>query len=806
MEGPNAPGECGDMAVLRRQLHSFIVLLLLVPSFYCKRHLKPVSDAEATKYLSNYGYVSTSNVLQSAPRSEVGLDREELFSSLKTAIRKFQEFAGLRQTGELDDTTKRKMAEPRCGVTDVLAITSGRGAAFKWNKNDLTYSIESYSLDLPQDDIRLSLTFVYFVLRAMAQAFNMWSQVTPLNFKQVPTRGDIRIRFATRSHGDPWPFDGTGRVLAHATMPPTGMLHFDDDENWVYMDPKKISEYDYMDLLAVAVHESGHTLGLEHSRDESSIMAPFYQETVDAHGNYKMPKLNSDDITKIQDIYGPRRGALPNNDDVDSGPPRRSSPGDSGRGSSRGGGGLFDRIKSFFGFGDSHSSSADRNRGDSNANSHSSVPVDPGSFSSGSGSFFHSGSADSGRDSDSSFDSTECPKDADGVTTIDGITYLFSGSKVYEISGERVGKVHSLKQLFPNSPAYVQGVLTVPYSGVILLFQHRQVYAYTRDRLRGNFRLDSRYPKRLPSDVTFNPMGAFVWIDGREVLVNAPDEEHFRTTMMSTPDRQGDLHPVIREEGGGGLFDRIKSFFGFGDSHSSSADRNRGDSNANSHSSVPVDPGSFSSGSGSFFHSGSADSGRDSDSSFDSTECPKDADGVTTIDGITYLFSGSKVYEISGERVGKVHSLKQLFPNSPAYVQGVLTVPYSGVILLFQHRQVYAYTRDRLRGNFRLDSRYPKRLPSDVTFNPMGAFVWIDGREVLVNAHDFAIYDDNWNKVTLQNKLSNYFDNLPNEPLRGAVINGNLVTFFANDNVYKYDVKKRHVIGGAIPLRSYLHC
>ncbi|VDM40404.1 unnamed protein product [Toxocara canis] len=593
------------MAVLRRQLHSFIVLLLLVPSFYCKRHLKPVSDAEATKYLSNYGYVSTSNVLQSAPRSEVGLDREELFSSLKTAIsggklgndsfsyRKFQEFAGLRQTGELDDTTKRKMAEPRCGVTDVLAITSGRGAAFKWNKNDLTYSIESYSLDLPQDDIRLSLTFVYFVLRAMAQAFNMWSQVTPLNFKQVPTRGDIRIRFATRSHGDPWPFDGPGRVLAHATMPPTGMLHFDDDENWVYMDPKKISEYDYMDLLAVAVHESGHTLGLEHSRDESSIMAPFYQETVDAHGNYKMPKLNSDDITKIQDIYGPRRGALPNNDDVDSGPPRRSSPGDSGRGSSR---------------------------------------------------------------------------------------------------------------------------------------------------------------------------------------------------------------------GGGGLFDRIKSFFGFGDSHSSSADRNRGDSNANSHSSVPVDPGSFSSGSGSFFHSGSADSGRDSDSSFDSTECPKDADGVTTIDGITYLFSGSKVYEISGERVGKVHSLKQLFPNSPAYVQGVLTVPYSGVILLFQHRQVYAYIRDRLRGNFRLDSRYPKRLPSDVTFNPMGAFVWIDGREVLVNAHDFAIYDDNWNKVTLQNKLSNYFDNLPNEPLRGAVINGNLVTFFANDNVYKYDVKKRHVIGGAIPLRSYLHC
>lgn len=43
--------------------------------------------------------------------------------------RKFQEFAGLKKTGVLDDQTKQKMAEPRCGVTDVLAVTSG-GAGF----------------------------------------------------------------------------------------------------------------------------------------------------------------------------------------------------------------------------------------------------------------------------------------------------------------------------------------------------------------------------------------------------------------------------------------------------------------------------------------------------------------------------------------------------------------------------------------------------------------------------------------------------------------------------------------------------
>ncbi|CAD5232233.1 unnamed protein product [Bursaphelenchus xylophilus] len=499
------------------------------------REETPVDDKNAQEYLYKFGYAGPSQIQESSFGSKL----QSVGNTFKSAIRKFQEFAGINPTGELDIRTRKKMAEPRCGMMDVQALQVTREDAYKWKKNPLTYSIFTYSSDIPHDQ----------VTRAIRKAFDVWSEVSPLDFTETSNHNenaDIKIKFASRNHGDPWPFDGKGGVLAHATMPTSGMLHFDEDENWVFMDAEKIANYGYTDVFPVAIHEIGHVLGLEHSRTKNSIMAPFYQETVDDNGNYVMPKLSSYDIQSIQDIYGPRRGGF-----------RPSS--DSSGGSNWGGSrlnttprprtttessddGLFGSLWSKWMGG--RSSDRDRNRTpkewtDWDSGRSSSGGSDSGSFfgrsdsgrtrsgsssggstDSGFGSFF---GGSSGRGDSSGSGSFGCPGMVDAISpNPSGTVYLFSGSKVFELRDKTIIKQHSLRTLFPNGPIYVEAAYLNKNDRTMVLFQSYKVYVFTY--FAGRYSLDLSYPKSLPRTVSFNPTGAITWSDGHQFIFSRADD------------------------------------------------------------------------------------------------------------------------------------------------------------------------------------------------------------------------------------------------------------------------------------------
>ena len=116
-----------------------------------------------------------------------------------------------------------------------------------------------------------------------------------------PTSADIRIRFVTGDHGDGSSFDGAGNVLAHAFYPPpnsgalAGDAHFDDAETWTITVPPGSG----VDLVTVAAHEFGHSLGLRHSSVSGALMAAYYG------GPSRI--LHSDDIAGIKHHYGSYR-------------------------------------------------------------------------------------------------------------------------------------------------------------------------------------------------------------------------------------------------------------------------------------------------------------------------------------------------------------------------------------------------------------------------------------------------------------------------------------------------------------------
>ncbi len=142
----------------------------------------------------------------------------------------------------------------------------------------------------------------------LAKAFAAWEDVTKVNLVQVSDDGsavgsgtdqqgasnfgDIRIGAMPEPSGE----------LAFAFLPPpknggsaAGDIIFNSNVNW------GTNGYD---LATVAIHEIGHSLGLDHSSLTSAAMYAYYNGTKQS--------LTTDDVSGIQSVYGARSNTAGN--------------------------------------------------------------------------------------------------------------------------------------------------------------------------------------------------------------------------------------------------------------------------------------------------------------------------------------------------------------------------------------------------------------------------------------------------------------------------------------------------------------
>ncbi len=136
------------------------------------------------------------------------------------------------------------------------------------------------------------------IARAMAQ----WANVVKVTWAPgvSPTANQtVNILWGTYAHGDAYPFDGPGGVLAHTFYPANpnlepvaGDMHLDDSESW-HIGTNT-------DLFSVTLHELGHSLGLGHSDDPNDVMYPYYKQVTG---------LAAGDIAAIQTMYAAQGSA-----------------------------------------------------------------------------------------------------------------------------------------------------------------------------------------------------------------------------------------------------------------------------------------------------------------------------------------------------------------------------------------------------------------------------------------------------------------------------------------------------------------
>lgn len=174
--------------------------------------------------------------------------------NLKTAIRSYQDYSGLVQTGVWTNAETERLYQRSCNCPDISQARTRKG---HWDEQKLF--IHATMPGAQEETVQLLLA-----------GARWWSDVCNLDFELVDRRSDSDI-FATYRR-----IDGRNGTLAWSMLPEANLKHgqrileqrYDSGERWT-------SDM----FIEVSAHEIGHAIGIDHvpaSRGKA-LMNPFIQ-------------------------------------------------------------------------------------------------------------------------------------------------------------------------------------------------------------------------------------------------------------------------------------------------------------------------------------------------------------------------------------------------------------------------------------------------------------------------------------------------------------------------------------------------